>query len=261
MDAVVIDDGSIDRTATIAAEHGCRVLRLCRDLGIGGAVQAGFRLAFTEGFDYAVQIDADGQHPPNQIARLLAELDAAPTPNLVVGSRRLTFGIPVEPLRRLGQAWLRFWLFLLCRVRVTDPTSGFRLYGPPALRLFQQTYPYDYPEPESLAVARAFRLSIRETAVEMRPRQGGQSSIAGLQSAYYMTKVTLAITLVYVRNRCERRPRVRGRQGPRQRQCERERPCPAKQLMSRSTGPSSSCAPSCWSISYAWCCVNGSRCR
>ena len=123
-------------------------------------------------------------------------------PILVVGSRRLTFeGYQSTRLRRLGQAWLRFWLFLLCRVRVTDPTSGFRLYGPRAVRLFQQTYPYDYPEPESLAVARAFRLSIRETAVEMRPRQGGHSSIGGLRSAYYMTKVTLAITLVYARNR------------------------------------------------------------
>lgn len=202
LDAVVVDDGSTDRTAAIALERGFRVLRLCRNLGIGGAVQAGLRLAFTEAFDCAIQIDADGQHPPDQIGRLLAELTAAAAPDLVVGSRRLKFqGYQSTALRRLGQAWLRFWLLVVCRVRVTDPTSGFRLYGPRALRLFQRSYPYDYPEPESLAVARAFGLSVTETAVEMRPRLGGQSSIGGLKSIYYMAKVTLAIALVYARSR------------------------------------------------------------
>jgi glycosyltransferase involved in cell wall biosynthesis len=202
VDAVVIDDGSTDGTSAIAAQHGCRVVRLCGNLGIGGAVQTGLRLAFAEGFDCAVQIDADGQHPPDQIGRLLADLDAAPAADLVVGSRRLKFeGYQSTVLRRLGQAWLRSWLHLVCRLRVTDPTSGFRLYGPRALDLFQRSYPYDYPEPESLALARACGLSIAETAVEMRARQGGRSSIAGLRSLYYVAKVTLAIGLVYARSR------------------------------------------------------------
>jgi glycosyltransferase involved in cell wall biosynthesis len=202
VEAVVIDDGSTDETAAVAAKHGCRVVRLCRNLGIGGAVQTGLRLAFTEGFDCAVQIDADGQHPPDQIGRLLADMRALPAADLVIGSRRLERkGYQSTVLRRLGQAWLRSWLRLVCRMRVTDPTSGFRLYGPRALHLFQRSYPYDYPEPESLALARACGLSIAETAVEMRERQGGRSSIAGLQSIYYVAKVTLAIGLVYARSR------------------------------------------------------------
>jgi hypothetical protein len=125
----------------------------------------------------------------------------ASPPDIVVGSRRLELrGYQSTPARRLGQSWLRLWLYLVCRLRVTDPTSGFRLYGPRALALFQQTYAYDFPEPESLAVARAGGLRIVEQSVEMRPRHGGRSSIAGLASVYYMVKVTLAVVLAYARN-------------------------------------------------------------
>ena len=202
VDTVVIDDGSTDETAALAERRGVRVVRLGQNLGIGGAVQTGLRIAFAERFDCAIQIDADGQHPPSQIEQLLAEMSGPSVPDLVVGSRRLKFeGYQSTPLRRLGQAWLRLCLLVVCRLRMTDPTSGFRLYGPRAVHLFQRTYPYDFPEPESLAVARAFGLRIRETAVEMRPRQGGRSSIGGLKSIYYMAKVTLALALVYARCR------------------------------------------------------------
>jgi hypothetical protein len=84
---------------------------------------------------------------------------------------------------------------------VTDPTSGFRAYGPRALRLFDETYPYDFPEPESIAVVRAAGLNAREMSVQMRERQGGQSSIAGFSTVYYMIKVTLAVLLAYARTR------------------------------------------------------------
>lgn len=215
VDAVVVDDGSTDRTAAIAAQRGVRVVRLCRNLGIGGAVQTGLRLAFTEAFDCALQIDADGQHPPDQIGRLLAAMNGPGAPDLVVGSRRLTFeGYQSTGLRRLGQAWLRVCLLAICRLRVTDPTSGFRLYGRRALNLFQRSYPYDFPEPESLAIAQAAGLSISEAAVEMRARQGGRSSIAGLKSIYYMAKVTLAIALVYARTRSRGGRRLPGASTP-----------------------------------------------
>lgn len=200
---VVVDDGSADRTAEVARAKGARVVRLCGNLGIGGAVQAGLQLAHREGFDAAIQIDGDGQHPPAEVAKLVARAAAADV-DLVVGTRfggttsfRSTF------FRRVGIGWLRGVLRVV-GVRVTDPTSGFRLYGKRALALFHETYPYDYPEPESLAVARAARLAIAEVPVAMRERQGGRSSIAGLYTAYYMWKVTLAVILAFLRT--SRRP-------------------------------------------------------
>ncbi len=199
--AVVVDDGSIDRTSEVAREGGARVLRLCRNLGIGGAVQSGLRLARRERFDFAVQVDGDGQHPPGEIMKLIA---AAGDADLLIGTRfspgdKANF--KSTPLRRLGSWWLRLVLRVMARVRVSDPTSGFRLYGPRALALFDETYPYDFPEPESLAVARKAGLVIRETPVTMRTRQGGSSSIAGFSTIYYMLKVTIAVVLTYVRSK------------------------------------------------------------
>ncbi len=208
IEAVVVDDGSADHTAAVARAGGARVLALCRNLGIGGAVQSGLRLAYREGFDFAAQIDGDGQHPPAELRRLLEPARASGAPDLIVGTRYREpgSGFRSTPLRRLGSAWLRMVLRLV-GVRVTDPTSGFRLYGPRALGLFDETYPYDFPEPESLAVARAAGLAIAEVPVTMRERQGGRSSISGFSSIYYMLKVTLAVALAYIRAR-RRSPRL-----------------------------------------------------
>ena len=201
IDTVVVDDGSSDRTQEVARANGARVLRLCRNLGIGGAVQAGLQLAHREGFDAAVQMDGDGQHPPGELTRLLA----ARGPDLVVGTRyREGTGFRSTVLRRLGSAWLRGILRVITRLRISDPTSGFRLYGARALKLFAETYPYDFPEPESLAMARAAGLEVTEVAVTMRERQGGHSSISGYTSIYYMFKVTVAVVLAYLRT--HRRP-------------------------------------------------------
>ncbi len=203
IEAVVVDDGSSDRTQEVARANGARVLRLCRNLGIGGAVQAGLQLAHREGFDAAVQIDGDGQHPPAELSRLLD----APHADLIVGTRYRegTHGFRSTVLRRLGSSWLR-GILRLVGVRVSDPTSGFRLYGPRALRLFAESYPYDFPEPESLAMARAAGLTVTEVSVTMRERQGGRSSISGYTSIYYMFKVTLAVVLAYLRTNRRTRP-------------------------------------------------------
>ncbi len=203
LEAVVVDDGSVDHTGDVARARGVRLLRLCKNLGIGGAVQAGIILAHRESFDYAVQIDGDGQHPPGELRSLLsAAVAGAQRADLVVGTRyreRDRDNFRSTALRRLGSSWLRGVLRMVTGLRLTDPTSGYRLYGPRALRLFSLTYPYDYPEPESLAVACAAGLAVIEAPVTMRERQGGRSSIAGLQSAYYMLKVTLAVVLAYLR--------------------------------------------------------------
>ena len=209
LEVVVVDDGSADRTAEVAHAGGARVLELCGNLGIGGAVQSGLRLAAREGFDFAVQIDGDGQHPPSELARLIAGAARTPTPDLVVGTRyKDKQNFRSTTLRRLGSWWLKLVLRIVARVHVSDPTSGFRLYGPRALALFDETYPYDFPEPESLAVARAHGLVISETPVTMRERQGGSSSISGFGAFYYMLKVTLAIVLSYTRSK--RKPDATG---------------------------------------------------
>ena len=195
LETVVVDDGSTDRTADVAAAGGARVLRLCRNLGIGGAVQSGLRLAYREHFDAAIQCDGDGQHPPSEIKSLLA-IDG----DLVVGTRfgnKTTFRSTL--LRRMGSGWLRILLRILTRLRVTDPTSGFRLYRARALQLFDGVYPYDFPEPESLAIARAAHLTVAEAPVSMRERQGGRSSIHAFAAVYYMFKVTIAVILTYIR--------------------------------------------------------------
>jgi glycosyltransferase involved in cell wall biosynthesis len=202
IEVVVIDDGSTDRTAEVAHAGGARVIRLCGNLGIGAAVQSGLRLARREGFDAAVQIDGDGQHPPSEIHRLF-EVAREKGPDLVVGTRYRdkSGNFRSTLLRRIGSWWLRGVLRVVARVRVTDPTSGFRLYGARALALFDETYPYDFPEPESLAIARAADLAIAEIPVTMRERQGGTSSIGPIAAIYYMFKVTIAIALTYGRAR------------------------------------------------------------
>jgi len=206
LEMVVVDDGSVDRTADVARAGGARVLRLCGNLGIGGAVQAGIRLARREGFDCAVQVDGDGQHPPGELARLIDAVRGANAPDLVVGTRYAdTTSFRSTAMRRLGSWWLRMILRVVARVRVSDPTSGYRVYNRRALALFDEAYPYDFPEPESLALARVAGLAITEVPVTMRERQGGSSSIAGVAAAYYMLKVSAAIVLTYLRARL--RPR------------------------------------------------------
>lgn len=196
---VVIDDGSTDATARVAEQHGARVLRMCKNLGIGGAVQSGIRLAYREGFDFAAQIDGDGQHPPAELAKLVGVSKDA---DLVVGYRDKG---PTTLLRRIGSWWLRAVLRVTTGVRCNDPTSGFRLYGPRALALFDSEYPYDYPEPEALAIARARGLRVNEVQVTMRERRGGQSSIGGFAAVYYVFKVTIAVVFAYVRARLKPR--------------------------------------------------------
>jgi hypothetical protein len=198
---VVIDDASTDRTAEVARQHGARVVSLCRNLGIGGAVQTGLRLALREGFDCAVQMDGDGQHPPGELRKLLAVIDTPAAPDIVVGSRYLHGeGFQSTLPRRMGSGWLAWVLRLVTRQRTTDPTSGYRVYGRRALKLFNWSYPHDYPEPEALVLAKVAGLSVVEVPVVMKERQGGASSISILHAPYYMLKVTVAILLAYARS-------------------------------------------------------------
>ena len=196
---VVISDGSRDDTAKLAAARGATVLDLPCNLGVGGAVQAGFQYAIRQGYAYVVRIDADGQHPPAEIPKLAAAM-AAGGADLVIGIR---FGSARECVstrfRYFGIRVLAVFLSLICRSRVTDPTSGFWLVSRPLLDYFAHYYPSEYPEPEALALLRRQGYSFREVPVSFRPRMAGQSSNKTWGTVYYANKVGLALLVDRVR--------------------------------------------------------------
>jgi len=195
-DVVVVDDGSTDATAAVAERCGARVLRLPFNVGIGGAVQAGFKYALEQGYDYCVQCDGDGQHDPAHIARLQEAMAADPGLDMVVGSRFLTrdYRYPAPVSRRTGIHIFASICSRIIRQRISDPTSGFRLCNRRAIALFARDYPHDYPEVEAVLMLHWHRLKMHEVPVQMHERGGGASSISGSgKSAYYMIKVLLAI--------------------------------------------------------------------
>jgi glycosyltransferase involved in cell wall biosynthesis len=192
-DIVVVDDGSTDRTAGIAADQGAHVLRLPFNLGIGGAVQTGYRFAFERGYDIAVQIDGDGQHDPAQLPAILAPVLAGEA-DLCVGSRFAGgSGYQSSFARRVGIRLFAAVVSVVVRQKVTDTTSGFRAVNRKGIALFAADYPHDYPEVEATVMCVKHKLRLTEVPVEMRERAGGESSITALSSIYYMTKVLLAI--------------------------------------------------------------------
>jgi glycosyltransferase involved in cell wall biosynthesis len=191
---VVVDDGSRDRTADVARACGAHVLRLPFNLGIGGAVQTGFRYAYENGFELAVRLDGDGQHDPDHLDAVVAPVLSGDA-DIAVGSRYLGDGDGYRSSapRRIGIRILASAVSLLTRQRITDPTSGFQALNRKAITLFAADYPHDYPEVEALVLVVRHRLRLCEVPVEMRPRTTGQSSIRAASSVYYMVKVLLAL--------------------------------------------------------------------
>jgi glycosyltransferase involved in cell wall biosynthesis len=165
------------------------------NLGIGGTVQAGYQYALEREYDYAVQVDGDGQHEAREVATLLAHLRSADV-DLVTGSRFLRIDEDSHRStrsRRLGIAVFSRVLSLVTGQPVTDPTSGFRMVNSRGIALFARDYPHDYPEVEAVLMVHAHRLRSAEVPVRMRPRTTGVSSINASRSIYYMIKVLLAL--------------------------------------------------------------------
>ena len=200
-DVLVVDDGSTDATAQRARDAGATVLSHPFNLGIGGAVQSGYRHAHLNGYDVAVQVDGDGQHDPAQIAKLEDGLERSGA-DLVWGSRFLVdAGYRVPHLRRAGRMIFARVVSMITRRPITDPTSGFRIANGRGIELFARDYPHDYPEVEAILMAHSHDLEISEVPVTMRQRETGSSSINMLNAGYYMVRVLLAIFVGLFRRR------------------------------------------------------------
>ena len=194
-DVLVVNDGSTDETLAILQHEGIEHLNLRSNLGIGGAVQSGYIYARENGYDYAIQIDGDGQHDPAYIMSIIEQMqkDGA---DIGIGSRFIDGkGFQSSGLRRFGIRFLSQLIQLTCGTRVLDVTSGFRVANRRMIELYARDYSDDYPEPEAIVAATAHGATISEYPVVMRERKTGTSSISAFKSVYYMIKVSLAIIM------------------------------------------------------------------
>jgi glycosyltransferase involved in cell wall biosynthesis len=192
---LVVNDGSSDRTEQVAKSAGADVITLPQNLGIGGAVQTGYRYAAARGYDIAVQVDADGQHKPEELDKILEPIrqDEA---DMVLGSRFVEqTGYRSSAGRRTGIIILSSLVTLFARQPLKDVTSGFRAINRKVIKMFAEDYSTDYPEVDSLILVKKEKFRIREVPVEMEQRQTGSSSITSLKSVYYMIKVSLSIMM------------------------------------------------------------------
>lgn len=210
-DVVVVDDGSEDATAARAAAAGAIVISLPFNLGIGGAVQTGFLYARDHGYQFMAQVDGDGQHSAAALSALLDEIRSNPALDVVCGSRFLGSDSTYRSsaVRRVGIRLFAFTLTHTLHRRITDPTSGFRVWNRRAIELFALAYPHDYPEVESLLMLHAHRFNFAEVSVPMSSRVAGRSSITTLRSPYYMLKVSLALLAGWLRGPVELGPALR----------------------------------------------------
>jgi len=205
-DLVVIDDGSIDDTRARALAAGVEVISLPFNLGIGGAVQSGLMYARMRDYDFVIRLDADGQHAASDLKQLLGPLkdDLA---DMVIGSRfvgRALEGYTPGRTRRTGILYLSAIIRCLSGQRILDVTSGFCGWNRKGINLFADSYPVDFPEPESLVLAVRAGLRIMEVPVTMRQRYSGKSSISVLISFYYLIKVTFALLLMQLQRKGRR---------------------------------------------------------
>lgn len=194
-DYVIINDCSTDGTLAMCRRHGFSYLNLPVNLGIGGAVQTGYRYAYYHGYDIAVQFDGDGQHSASylpEMARQLAETGS----DMVIGSRFITKeGFQSSSLRRLGIRYFTLLIRILTGKKITDPTSGMRMINRKLMEKFTEEYPKDYPEPESVVTVLSEKHRVTEMPVIMNEREEGSSSISLRNGVYYMVKVSFAMVI------------------------------------------------------------------
>ncbi len=196
---LVVNDCSKDRTAEVARQQGIRLLDLPVNLGIGGAMQTGYKFAHRNSFDLAIQLDGDGQHLPSELHKLIDHHNATGD-SVVIGSRFVQkTAYRSQWSRRTGIFYFQLLYKVLLNRKIYDCTSGFRLFDKKAIAVAAQVYPDDYPEPESLILFSKLGMNIAEVPVLMQQRQGGASSIGSVSGVYYMIKVTMAIIYSFIR--------------------------------------------------------------
>lgn len=203
LDVLIINDGSRDKTAEVAKATGkAIVVSLVSNLGIGGAVQTGFKFAHQNDYDIALQFDGDGQHIASEIPKIIEPIISGEA-EMCIGSRFVIKheGWKSSPLRRLGISVFTALNYLLIKQRVTDSTSGFRAYNKEAIGFLAENYPQDYPEPETVVLMGKNDFKIKEIFTEMRERSAGESSISTFDAVYYMIKVVLAVIITSLRPR------------------------------------------------------------
>lgn len=195
VDVLVINDASKDSTREILRKNKINHLDIPINLGIGGGVQSGYLYAFENGYDCAVQMDGDGQHPASELGKVLEPIQEGRA-NVVIGSRFVTKdGFQSSSLRRFGIRFLSTLIYICTRRKVLDVTSGYRAVDRQYIEIFSREYAQDYPEPEAIVTLAKHKAVIEEVPVIMKERQGGVSSISPLKSIYYMIKVSLAILI------------------------------------------------------------------
>lgn len=206
---LVLDDCSWDGTRQYAKDAGAEVLSMPHHLGLGGCVQAGYKLSYELGYDYVVRIDGDGQHDPIYIPIILETLRNSDC-DMVIGSRFSNGGGEYTNwVRAIGINLFRLLLRPILGQPVHDPTSGFVGVRRSALAVFSRSFPLEYPEIEALVVLQRKRFKFREIACKMRPRQGGRSSITPVKSLYYIVHVLLGVFVNVLRFEGRRRPKAR----------------------------------------------------
>lgn len=197
LDYIVINDGSKDNTLRILQENNINHINLINNLGIGGAVQTGYKYAYEHGYDIAIQFDGDGQHDVNYVPSICEPIIKGQA-DLVVGSRYLdkkSSAFQSTFMRRLGGNIISFFIKICTGKKIADPTSGFRAANKKVIAEFAKEYPTEYPEPESSVLLLINGYKIDEVPVSMNERQGGKSSIRFWKSADYMVKVVLSIII------------------------------------------------------------------
>jgi glycosyltransferase involved in cell wall biosynthesis len=205
VDLLVVNDGSTDRTARVARAAGAKVLTLPYNLGVGGAMRAGFKYAYRHHYDRAIQVDADGQHDPRDIELVLAGLDEA---NISIGARFAQRGsYRVQGPRKWAMAFLAFVVSRLAHTKLTDVTSGFRAADRVAIAQYCEHYPTEYlgDTVDSLVVAIRSGLTVRQVPVEMRARQAGKPSNNPAKSAIYLLRSVLALVIALTRRPVRRK--------------------------------------------------------
>lgn len=201
LDYIIINDGSTDNTLDVIKKNKLKFIDLPFNLGIGGAVQTGYKYALYGNYDIAIQFDGDGQHNPSYIESLIKELNNGC--DLVIGSRYIEDNDTFKSTkyRRMGKNILSCLIKIFTSAKITDPTSGFRACNKKIIEKFADSYPSDYPEPDTLVSILKEKYIVKEISVEMNERAGGTSSITPIKAIYYMIKVSFSIIITAISKR------------------------------------------------------------